>query len=119
MKVRTRTSIAALLLVSACNEWVHLETPQEALMRARAGTIQVTKTDRTVLQLHDAAILGDSLVGTTDRDGFLSGVLLKDVTAVDIRQFSLRRTGLLVVGGVLATFVIAGILYVASPPTYF
>ena len=88
-------------------------------MRARAGTIQVTKTDRTVLQLHDAAILGDSLVGTSAPDEFLRGALLKDVTSVDIRQFSLRRTGLLFVGGVLATFVIAGILYAASPPTYF
>jgi predicted small integral membrane protein len=65
MKVHTRTTIVALVLVSACNEWVHVETPQEALMRAKTGTIQVTKTDRTVLLLHDAAIVGDAWLGLT------------------------------------------------------
>jgi len=114
MKARTQTTIAALFLVSACTEWVHVETPHEALMKAKAGTIQVTKNDRTVLQLHDATILGDSLVGMTDRDGFLTGALLKDVTAVDVRQFSPRRTGMLVVGGVIATFVTGLILYATS-----
>jgi hypothetical protein len=89
-------------------------------MRAKAGTIQVTNTDRSVLLLHDASIVGDSLVGTDDRDQFLRGTLLRDVSAVDIRQFSPVRTALLVVGGVLATFVTAGILYAtSSSPSYF
>lgn len=116
MKVRSQATIAALLLVSACNEWVHVETPQEALTKAKTGTIQVTKTDRSVLRLNRAAIVGDSLVGTDDRDEFLRATLLRDVSSVDILQFSLRRTGMLVAGGVLATWVTAGILYATSSP---
>jgi len=79
MKVRTQTTIAALVLVSACNEWVHVETPQDALMRAKSGTVQVTKADRTVLLLRDATIVRDTLAGTDSRDGSVRATPLSDI----------------------------------------
>lgn len=119
MKVRTQTTIAALLLVSACNEWVHVETPQEALMRAKARTVQVTKTDRTVLLLRDATLVRDTLVGTDARDGSLRATPLSDITSMDIRQFSPVLTTLLVVGGAVAVLVTAAILVATSQPWQF
>lgn len=88
-------------------------------MKAKAGTIQVTKTDQSVLLINHAAIVGDSLVGTVDYDEFLRGTLLRDITSVDIPQFSLRRTGLLVGGVVMAMLVTIGILVATAPPWQF
>jgi hypothetical protein len=119
MKAGTKAAIVALLLVSACAEWVHFETPQEALMRARGGAIQVTKTDRSVLRINHAAIVGDSLVGMVDHEAFLRGTLLRDVASLDIQQFSPCRTTLLVVGGIMAAFISVGILIATAPPWQF
>jgi hypothetical protein len=114
MKARSKVTIMTILLASACGEWIHVETPQEALIRAKSGTIQVTKTDRTVFRINHASIVGDSVVGMDDRDDFLRAALLRDVNSIDVRQFSLRRTGMLLFGGVVATFVTAGILTATS-----
>lgn len=65
------------------------------------------------------AIVGDSLVGTADRDEFLRGTLLREISSIDVRQFSPVRTGLPVVGGLLVTFVTAGILYATTHPWQF
>jgi hypothetical protein len=88
-------------------------------MRAKARTVQVTKTDRTVLLLRDATIVRDTLVGTDRRDGSLRATPLSDITSMDIRQFSPVLTTLLVVGGAVAMLVTAAILVATSQPWQF
>ncbi|MDQ6768515.1 MAG: hypothetical protein M3Z54_00815 [Gemmatimonadota bacterium] len=88
-------------------------------MSAKARTVQVTKTDRTVLLLRDATIVRDTLVGTDSRDGSLRTTPLSDITSMDIRQFSPVLTTLLVVGGAVAMLVTAAILVATSQPWQF
>jgi hypothetical protein len=106
MACRVRLGLAVILLgVSACHTWAHVRTPEEAIARAGTGTIQVTKTDLSVVLIQSTTIIQDTLIGTSvDREHIRVAIPMREVSGVATQEVSLWRTagaGYLTVVGAL------------------
>ncbi len=94
MACRSRDGLAVVLLaISACHTWSHVGTPQEGIARARTGTVQVTKTDRTVVVIESPTIIQDTLFGTSvDKGHARVAIPMSEVLGVATQEVSLWRT---------------------------
>ena len=120
MACRVCLSLAVILLgVSACHTWTHVRTPQEAIARAGTGTIQVTKTDSSVVSIQFPAIIQDTLIGTSgDHEHIRVAIPMREVSGVATQEVSLWRTAgagyLTVVGALGLAVVIISLLWAVN-----
>jgi hypothetical protein len=121
MACRVRLKLAVILLgVSACHTWTHVSTPDEAIARAGTGTIQVTKTDLSVVLIQSPAIIQDTLIGTSvDREHIRVAIPIGEVGAVATQEVSLWRTAgagyLTVLGALGLTLLVFTFLWLRGP----
>jgi hypothetical protein len=106
MACRAPLKLAVILFgISACHTWSGVGTPEDAIARAGTGTIQVKKTDSSVVLVQSPKILQDSLIGTSvDRTHGRVAIPMRDVSGIATQNVSLWRTagaGYLTVFGVL------------------
>lgn len=111
--------VAVLAVVTACTTWSRQSAPPAQVVSQHPGAlVRVTRTDHSVITLRGAAVVNDSLVGTTDDKARLRvAIPIADVASVDTREVSAGRTaglGLGAVGVVLAVAGIAAALALAS-----
>jgi hypothetical protein len=88
-----RSRLLILLALSACHTWTHVRTPEEAVARAPTGTLQVTKTDSSVVLIQSATIRQDTLIGTSpDREHRRIAIPMDEVSSVATKELSTWRT---------------------------
>jgi len=94
MACRVRVSLAVILsAVSACHTWAHVRTQQEAIAHAGTGTIQVTKSDSSVVLMQSPVIIQDTLIGTSvDRAHIRVVIPMREVSSVATQEVSVWRT---------------------------
>ena len=113
MDRRVSAVVAACLVVasSACHSWARQDvTPQAAVADAK-GHVRVTRTDHSVIELRDAVIVRDSLIGTpVDDRNARSAIALSDIQSVSTREVSAGKTAGLAAGTVLGIIAVLGIL---------
>ena len=92
--------LTLLAFLSACHKWVPLEPPvAQAIAEEEPGTVRVTLTDSSRMDLEEPRVSGDSLVAL---DGTAS-VALDDVQQVEARRANTVATvGLILGAAVLA-----------------
>lgn len=116
MACRLRLRLAVILLgVSACRHtWFQVRPPEEAIARAATGTIQVTKTDFSVVLIKSPTIVQDSLIGTSvDREQSRVAIPMREVSSVATQEGSMWRSGgagyLTVLGGLFLALLVFSI----------
>jgi len=94
MACRLRLRLAIISLgVAGCHTWTHVRTPEEGIARAGTGTIQVTKTDWSVLLMQSPTIRQDTLIGTSvDREHIRVAIPMREVSSVATQEVSVWRT---------------------------
>src|SRR6266487_3150213 len=91
-RVRLRLAIISLG-VASCHTWTHVRTPEEAIARAGTGTIQVTKTDSSVLLMQSPTIRQDTLIGTSvDREHIRVAIPMREVSCFATEEVREWRT---------------------------
>lgn len=114
--------VSVASLVVGCRTFQRADTPQAALARAGTGPIEVTRTDRSVVRITNASIVGDSLVGVTDDSSPIRiAMATKDVQSVAVRRVSAGRTAALgggIIVGAVAAFGILIAIAVANLGNY-
>ena len=119
MACRVRLRLAFILLgVSACHTWTHVRTPQEAIAHAGTGTIQVTKTDLSVVLIQSPTIIQDTLIGASvDREHTRVAIPMREVSSVATQEVSLWRTAgagyLTVLGALFLTLLVLSLTWLA------
>ena len=108
---RSLPLVIVLAAASACTTWSHQHAPPAQVVSQHPGAlVRVTRTDHSVITLRGAAIVNDSLVGTTDDSARLRVAMpVADVASVDTREVSAGRTAGLGVGVVGVVLAVAGI----------
>lgn len=109
----------AILVLTAfiaigCSSWHARVAPSAADAVSFAHPIRVTRADRSVVVLDHARVSGDSLVG--EQGGARVALPISDVQRLDERRISGPRTTALVVGSLLAAFVVLAIVAAATIP---
>ncbi len=95
------------LPLSGCKTWQVQAgaTPAEFVAREHPDRVQITRADKTKLELFNPSVVGDSLKGHPTELAIRPVVIpLADITTLATRHFSLGKSGLLVlavVGGAL------------------
>ncbi len=113
MDRRVSAIVTACLLASsgACHAWARQDVTPEAAVADANGHVRVTRTDHSVIELRDAAVVHDSLIGTpVDDRNMRSAIALKDIQSVSTREVSAGRTAGLAAGTVLGIIAVVGIL---------
>jgi len=110
---RVLASVVAATYLAACTSWrVQSLTPESA--GATHREMRVTGPDGNLLVLHDARMVGDSVIGYTDRPiigwtehGGRAALPLTQVTRAETRGFDAVKTTLLVLcaGGLVLAVV--------------
>ena len=121
MACRLRLRLAVILLgVSACRyTWFQVRPPEEAIARAATGTIQVTKTDFSVVLIKSPTIVQDSLIGTSvDREQSRVAIPMREVSSVATQEVSMWRSGgepgyLTALGGLFLALLVISIQILA------
>lgn len=111
---RTISAICLVAYLSGCTGWHAMATMSPAPADARPQFLRVTMKDRHRLELRDARITGDSVIGEA---GFRpnrvrTAVALRDVSRLEDRQVSAGNTSVAVLGLLAAMGV--GFLAIAS-----
>ena len=107
------TSFACVLL-AGCHTWRPSELPLVELVAERPGSLRVYDRAGDDYVLHDPMIEQDSLV-SSDYIEFADGsrlgerIALEDITAVEERKYSERRTAVLAVG-ITGALIVAFVL---------
>ena len=114
MNLRVHRIFCVTLLVSsmACRTWRTQSAPTEVTVAdAGSGPIRVVRKDHSVIELRQASIAGDSLVGYAgDREKVRVAMPLSDVSTVSTREVSGGRTAGLAGGVLLGLVALTGIL---------
>ncbi len=113
MDRRVSALVTACLVAasSACHAWAPQEVTPEAAVADAKGHVRVTRTDHSVIELRDAVVVHDSLIGTPiDDKNMRSAIALKDIQSVSTREVSAGRTAGLAAGTVLGIIALLGIL---------
>jgi len=116
-KSMTRYRIRAVLLLflvlnlTACYMWqgVAIPSPAQFIEATQPDRVRVVVRGEGEVELANPSVEGDQLVGAGD-----FSMPLADILGLEVHGFSLGRTALLVVGGVVALPVILAISLVAG-----
>lgn len=98
MTARSRRTAAVLLALvlgaAGCGTWGRRPVPQPSSAEPLPTTVRVTRTDRSVLVLHEPSVQADSLVGFAGDASPRTRVAvpLSDVQRIDGRKVSVVRT---------------------------
>ena len=100
-----------VLNLTACQTWHSVSTasPNQFIEAEQPDRVRVTTQDGTELELENPSVEGDELVAS---GGF--SMLFADIVILESRKFSMDRTMLAVLGGVLALPVVALAVVLAS-----
>ena len=100
-----------VLHLTACMSWQSAATPSPSqfIEAEQPDLVRVTTQDGTELELENPSVEGDELVAS---GGF--SMLFADIVILESRKFSMDRTMLAVLGGVLALPVVALAVVLAS-----
>ena len=102
MRVSRLVPLFLAALITGCQGWrVETVPPAEYVARERPDRIQVTRTDRTKVELFTPSVVGDSLKGFPSAKAINPITVPLDETAtVSTRHFSMKKTvGLVLVVG--------------------
>ena len=110
--MRKITALVALT-TTACSSWHTEAAPAPAVLSEKHPSfIRVELTSGKRIDIYDAKLQGDSIVGLTARRGkaaaYPIAVATKEVKHVATRKFSAGRTAMAVVAITLAASAIAG-----------
>ena len=113
------TVIAIVLGAGACHSWSHVGTPEQVIARAGTGTIQVTKTDSSVVLVQYPKLVRDTLIGmSTDSTRARVAIPLSEVKSVAEREVSLARTAgaayLTILGGLFVALLVISVALLAN-----
>jgi len=104
-----RRIIACILLpcyLAACSSWKTQEaSPQQVLEDEQPDKVQVTLTDGSQLVLEAPVVSGDTLSGLDD--GTPVHIPLANVSSIAVKGTDGAKTGLAVLGGLLALAAVA------------
>lgn len=105
MRLSSAAPLLVLLGLAGCYGYrVETTPPAEFVTAARPERIEVTRTDRTKVELFNPVVAGDSLRGLpTEKAIRPINVPLSEVVSVGTRHFSVKKTGL------FALVVVAGL----------
>jgi hypothetical protein len=105
-RYRTRAVLLLFLLLNltACATWQSVNTPSPAqfIEAENPDRVRVTTQGEVQVELENPSVEGDELVAPGDRP-----IPLGEILMLEVREFSMDRTALLLVG------VAAGVLVVA------
>ena len=120
MDPRVYLRFAVILLgLSACHTWTHVRTPEEAIARVGTGTLQVTKTDATVVLIESPTIRQDTLIGTSlNAEHSRVAIPMREVSTVATQEVSLLRTAgagyLTVLGALFGALLVLSVIWLAA-----
>jgi hypothetical protein len=94
MRLRPAAPLLALLTLAGCYGYRVETTPAaEYVVAARPDRIELTRTDRTKVEVFNPAVVGDSIRGLpTEKAIRPIMVPLSEVVSVGTRQFSWKKT---------------------------
>jgi uncharacterized lipoprotein YajG len=107
MSARFRHLARALLLAwcaAACTTWSAPRQDPPVFRQGSRSSVRVTLNDGRVVDIRNASVRGDSIVGSTDRDGQVPiGVAHRDVRQLQTEVLDSARTGraLAIIAGAL------------------
>ena len=103
-RLRAVLLLFLLLNLTACATWQPVNTPSPAqfIEAEKPDRVRVTTQGESQVELENPSVEGDELVAPGDRS-----VPLGEILMLEVREFSMDRTALLLVG------VAAGVLVVA------
>ena len=106
--------LAVLLLLAAggaCSTWHGQRGPAPQVAAARnGGRLRIVRQDQSVVELVEARVVGDSIVGLDGSSLRHAAVATADVLWIGTRRFDAGRTAALTVG---VTALLAAITYFA------
>ena len=110
-RLRAVLLLFLLLNLTACYTWQGVATtsPAGVIEATQPDRVRVTMPDGTQVELENPSVEGDELVAS---GGF--SMLFADIVILESRKFSMDRTMLAVLGGVLALPVVALAVVLAS-----
>jgi hypothetical protein len=115
--------LLALLLAAGCSSWrVGPGSVQQRLAENQHKTIRVYRPERPIVELHDAYLTGDTLVGTRWIEGrggapkhVTTRVPLDSIVQVEVYQVDVGRTILVVAAvGATAILIVAAVTFSSS-----
>ena len=114
-----RRALSCILLpvyVASCMSWrVEPVSPAQVVVQDQPSAIRVTMNDGSRFELESPVVSGDSLLGLAKSESYTQrGVLLADVSRVEIRKGDALKTVGLVVGLGMLFVGIATLGYYAS-----
>jgi hypothetical protein len=114
-----RRALSCILLpvyVASCMSWrVEPVSPAQVVVQDQPSAIRVTMNDGSRFELESPVVSGDSLLGLAKSKSFAQrGVLLADISKVEIRKGDALKTVGLVVGLGMLFVGIATLGYYAS-----
>ena len=114
-----RRALSCILLpayVASCMSWrVEPVSPAQVVIQDQPSAIRVTMNDGSRFELESPVVSGDSLLGLAKSESYAPrGVLLADISRVEIRKGDALKTVGLVVGLGMLFVTIATLGYYAS-----
>jgi hypothetical protein len=110
MKARVARPIVVALLAAAgaCSTWQGQHAPAPQVVAARGGgRLRIVRQDQSVVELVEARVAGDSIVGLDGGSLRHAAVATADVQWIGTRRVDVVQTGALIVGVVAAFAVVA------------
>jgi len=112
-----RLAVISLGAVS-CHTWTHVQTPEDAILRAGTGTVQVTKADSSIVLVQSPRMIQDTLIGTSvDRAHSRVAIPMREVSGIATQEVSLWRTAgagyLTILGGLFLALLTISIMILA------
>ena len=110
---RSRAVLLLLLVLNltACSTWqsVGPVSPSQFIEAEQPDRVRVTTQGESQVELENPSVEGDELVAPGDRS-----VPLGDIIMLEVREFSMDRTALLLVGVAAGVLVVAVAVVVAT-----
>jgi hypothetical protein len=99
MRRQTLLTLSIPLLLAGCGTWrAQNGPPSEVVPANTASRLRIVRHDRSTLELREARVVGDSIVGQAGDPPVRVAVALADVERIDARRTSAARTGGLTLG---------------------
>ena len=116
--VHTLAAALGIVLFTGCTSWHRTASPAEGVAKAKSGEIRVYRADGSTIQLVNASIVGDSLVGTSPVTGARISMPTAAVVSTETKQVSAGRTAALgggvLVGVIAVTAILTFVALIAS-----
>ena len=110
-RLRAVLLLFLLLNLTACSTWQGVATPSPSqfIEAEQPDLVRVTTQDGTELELENPSVEGDELVAS---GGF--SMPLADIIGLEVREFSMDRTMILLGGVVVGVLVVAMAVVLAT-----